>query len=856
MSAVIGALRADLGANIAQFQSDLGKAADSLKSFAKVAKDVGSQCEEIGKQMSIAFTLPLALLGTESVKAATAAAQAMASLKATMASTGNASGKTADQLEDSAKQLRSISTFDAADILKNVTTNLLRFGNVQGPVFDRAQKSIVNLSAALGGDLQSNTIKIGRALNDPIQGVTALTRIGVQFTQQQKDQIKALVESGQGLQAQGIILDTLEQKYGGAAQALRDATPGQDLKDAWEDFSETIGKDLIPILQDLMDILVPLLNAFTAMPKWLQETVIVFATFTAVIGPLLTSFGFLLKLFALLAPLAAPVIAAFAAIDLLAAGLTLALFALVAAIVVYGDAINDVFEGKFSKAVTDAKLASSKIAGFFKSAFTGGAPETPAAGAPAGALPKLNFNTGPDQAKATKELGSNIDSMNAKIAKSLGGLVDDKATADANALNAEIDAFVKKAQEAGVNTKAFADRIAGLRDQIALLKQQGLAKEAQQFGEQVNADQLAVDKFSKGGLPALQEKLQNVDDQYKQLHDKITDQITQNAVLANSNADAAASMDKLKTMLAALEIAHQKATLAAQNQYAAEQGIAHLQSLAGSDAARNAITSMQQNNGTTGPLTSGQAALQSATQDLEDQLVAAETKYDQLVMERQQLESTGTEEQLKDLDTQIALQKQLADLVGGTTADQLVKTKALNDAFKTFTDTVSTDLTNMIVNWSGNLNDLGKAFQQMLAQAFLKPVMDDLVGGLSSVLKGAVSGGAGGGGLLSGVGGFLSSTFGGWFAKGGSLNPGEWGIAGENGPEPIYGGTSGLNVVPAQGGTQGRSIYVDARGATEGTAAMIQSALAQVLPGTVKTAVKQAGQNVPQQMATANKRIF
>lgn len=795
MSAVIGALRADLGANIASFQSDLGKAADSLKSFSKTAKQIGRECEEIGKQMSIAFTLPLTILGTESVKRATDAAQAMAGLKAAIASTGNASGKTAEQLEASSKALRNMSTFQDDDILKGVTTNLLRFGNVQGDVFDRAQKSIVNLSAALGGDLQSNTIKVGRALNDPIAGVTALSRIGVQFTEQQKEQIKALVQSGQGMKAQGLILDTLEQKYGGAAQALRDATPGAALKNAWDDFTETIGQSLIPILTDLMNVLIPIMQFFNAMPGWLRDATIAFAAFVAVIGPLLTAFGFLARLLAMLAPLMAPVIAAFAAIDFVALGLTVAFFALIAALVIFSDAIYDVFTGNFKKAVTDAKIAAGKITGFFKSAFSsisGGGEAAPGPGT-FKPPPKQNFNLGPEQAAAKKALSESIDSMNAKIAKSLGGLVDDKATADAKALNAEIDAFVKKAKEAGVNTKAFGTRIDALRSQIEGLKQAGLAKEAQQFSETVNADQLAVDKFAKGGLPELQEKLQNVNDEYKALHDKITDQIAQNAVLADSNADAAKAMDRLKGMLGALEVAHEKATLAAQNQYAAEQGLAQLKSLDAQDQTKNQIEDLNQNSGRTAPMTTAQEALQQANRQLQDSLVASEIKLGELVKERQAIEETGSEQQKSDLDTEIALQKQLGDLINDTTAEQLVKTKTINDAFKSFTDTVSSDLSTMLVNWSGNLSDLGNAFKQFIAQALIKPMFDKGIGAIGALAK---------------------SAFGGFFADGGNLNPGEWGIAGENGPEPIYGGNSGLTVIPAHSqGAGGGDYYIDARGA-------------------------------------------
>lgn len=47
---------------------------------------------------------------------------------------------------------------------------------------------------------------------------------------------------------------------------------------------------------------------------------------------------------------------------------------------------------------------------------------------------------------------------------------------------------------------------------------------------------------------------------------------------------------------------------------------------------------------------------------------------------------------------------------------------------------------------------------------------------------------------------FGNLDFGGFFADGGFLEPGKWGIAGERGPEPIYGGRTGATVQPAGGG--------------------------------------------------------
>jgi hypothetical protein len=62
---------------------------------------------------------------------------------------------------------------------------------------------------------------LGKALNDPIKGVTALQRVGVSFTKGQKDQIKSLEESGHHMQAQKVILRELNKEFVGPLRHRR-----------------------------------------------------------------------------------------------------------------------------------------------------------------------------------------------------------------------------------------------------------------------------------------------------------------------------------------------------------------------------------------------------------------------------------------------------------------------------------------------------------------------------------------------------------------------------------------------------------------------------------------------------------
>src|SRR6185295_7300572 len=98
-----------------------------------------------------------------------------------------------------------------------------------------------------GQDAKTSSLQLGKALNDPIKGVTALSRAGVSFTQQQKDQIKALVESGNLLGAQKIILKEVGTEFGGAAAAA--ASPVDKLKVVWGNLLEDLGTRALPLVE-------------------------------------------------------------------------------------------------------------------------------------------------------------------------------------------------------------------------------------------------------------------------------------------------------------------------------------------------------------------------------------------------------------------------------------------------------------------------------------------------------------------------------------------------------------------------------------------------------------------------------
>ncbi len=167
------------------------------------------------------------------------AQQAMRQITGALESTGKQSMFTAQELSKLAGELQKVSNFGDEDILQSATISLLRFDGMSKDVFVRAQSLAVDMGEAMGG-LENASRTLGISLADPELGLTRLRRAGVMFTEEQHNMIKALIAGGESAKAQKIMLDALESKYGGMAVASITATT--QLKNAWDDYMEALGK--------------------------------------------------------------------------------------------------------------------------------------------------------------------------------------------------------------------------------------------------------------------------------------------------------------------------------------------------------------------------------------------------------------------------------------------------------------------------------------------------------------------------------------------------------------------------------------------------------------------------------------
>lgn len=279
--AKLGDLVVRIGADTRDLNKSLGRVQRNMRSMT-------GNLQNMGRTISQSVTLPLAGMAALSIQAFRDQAKAVAQVEQGLKSTGNAAGKTLQELTDMATDLQKKTLFGDEDILQNATAQLLTFTNIAGQQFDRTQKAALDLATRLDGDLKSASIQLGKALNDPIANLSALSRSGIQFSQEQKELIKTLAETGELAKAQGIILDELEKQYGGSAEAAAAADGGiTQLQNAIGDLGEEFGKLLTQNLRPFIKRLMSIIEGFQGMDEGVKRAIVALGSLAAAFGPIL-----------------------------------------------------------------------------------------------------------------------------------------------------------------------------------------------------------------------------------------------------------------------------------------------------------------------------------------------------------------------------------------------------------------------------------------------------------------------------------------------------------------------------------------------------------------------------------------
>ena len=281
-----------------KFSADLEQFSSEIQNSSRKIKKLGADLQTLGAGLSVGLTAPILAFGVASVQAFDDSAQAIAQVDAALKSTGGTVGFTSKQLQEMASGLQEITTFDDDQILREATANLLTFNKITGETFAEAQKAALDLSTRLGGDLQTAALQIGKALQDPVKGIGALSKAGVSFSTEQKALIKSMVATNDIAGAQSLILKELNNQFGGSAEAAAKVGTGsfKQLANQVGDLSEEFGAIIVEALQPFIENLKDVVAYFQQLSPEAKKVIAVVAGITAVVGPAILAFGTIVTL--------------------------------------------------------------------------------------------------------------------------------------------------------------------------------------------------------------------------------------------------------------------------------------------------------------------------------------------------------------------------------------------------------------------------------------------------------------------------------------------------------------------------------------------------------------------------------
>lgn len=216
-----------------------------------------------------------------------------------------------ERLQKVASDLGEATLFNEEDFRKGFGL-LTSFGNIGTSNYERVAKAAADVAQTSGTDVSSAFMQLAKALNDPAKGLTALSRSGIQFSEDQKTMIESMVEAGNVAGAQNMILKELEKQYGGnsvaAAQGLAGAL--DTLGEKFYDLQVALGDNLTTVLQPLIQGLTSLVGFISGLPEPVQTFIVALGGLTIA----LTALGGILAI-------GAPIFSALAALGPILAGI-------------------------------------------------------------------------------------------------------------------------------------------------------------------------------------------------------------------------------------------------------------------------------------------------------------------------------------------------------------------------------------------------------------------------------------------------------------------------------------------------------------------------------------------------------
>jgi len=254
MASNLATIRVELIANAQKFKSSIDKATVSMKKVDKATEKTGKGTKKLSSifqntagsiaavqgplgpvagrisaigaiigrvnPMMLLFTagfVGIGLVASKAVSAISAYEVQSGKLEAILKATGDAAQLTGHDIEVMAVQIGK-GTLASVQGARDAAGVLLTFKSITGETFKETLKLTQDLAAVGFGSMQTAALQLGKALEEPEIGLSALRRVGVSFNEQQKEQIKVLSMTGRQMEAQTLIIKALKEQVGGAGE--------------------------------------------------------------------------------------------------------------------------------------------------------------------------------------------------------------------------------------------------------------------------------------------------------------------------------------------------------------------------------------------------------------------------------------------------------------------------------------------------------------------------------------------------------------------------------------------------------------------------------------------------------------
>jgi hypothetical protein len=270
-------LKLSLLADVAGLSKGLTQGSNEVQGFGGKVADFGKKAAVAFAAAAVAATAFAVKFGKDALVAGEAADSAnkrIEQINKSMGLFGESTAQVNESLIKYAEQTARATGVDTNSI-KATQAKLLTFKELAatadelGGNFQRTTKAAIDLGAAGFGTAELNAVALGKALNDPIKGISALTRNGITFTESEKDRIKVLVESNKVGEAQNMILKAIETQVGGTAEATANAT--DRMKVGFTQVQERVGLALLPVLEKFTNFMID--KVFPAFEKYVAPAV-------------------------------------------------------------------------------------------------------------------------------------------------------------------------------------------------------------------------------------------------------------------------------------------------------------------------------------------------------------------------------------------------------------------------------------------------------------------------------------------------------------------------------------------------------------------------------------------------------